>query len=199
MRSCSGERQFEAIIFGADNIGAVDAFEPPHSEMTARDILEMLDKSKIDGCPAKGAEDRDGLRGELLRHDETKARSDLRQKSDKERRSFADGTLVDREIGDLDEAAGEHRADGEIIGIHALFTGGRAAERKDLETGEPGPRVAEILAFLPRDRSNRAQHDRRRNGQLDCQSDESKGAANRPRRAGEPRMQNTSARKPRIF
>src|SRR6516162_8687712 len=167
--------------------------------MTARDILEMLDKSKIDGCPTKGAEDCDGLRGDLLRHDETEARSDLRQKSDKERPSFADGTFVDREIGDLDEAAGEHRADGEITGVHAVPIGGRAAERKDLETGEPGPGVAEILAFLPRDRSNCAQHNRRRNGQLDRQSDEAEGAADRPRRAGEPRMQNTSACKPRIF
>ena len=57
MRSFRHEPRFEAIIFGADNIGAVDAFEPPHSEMTARDILKVLDKGEIDGCTAHRALD----------------------------------------------------------------------------------------------------------------------------------------------
>ena len=101
--------------------------------------------------------------------------------------------LSNREIGDLDQPAGEHGADREIIGLHAGLVGRRTAEREHFEAREPGPRVGQILAFLLRDRRDRAQHDRRRNRQLYRQRGEAEGAADRPRGAGEPGMKLAAA------
>ena len=47
-----GEAGFYAVVFGAHGIGAVDAFEPADREMAARQVLEMLGESKVEGSPA---------------------------------------------------------------------------------------------------------------------------------------------------
>src|SRR5258707_3518090 len=105
--------------------------------MTARHILEVLGKSEVEGRSAQRADDRHGLRGELLRHDDTKARCDLRQETDEKRRPLADRALVDAEIGDLDQAAGEHRADREIIRLRLLPVRWRAAQHEDYSATQP--------------------------------------------------------------
>ena len=53
--------------------------------MTARKILEMLDKREIHSGAAQRAEHRHCLRRHLLRNDNTEARGDLCQKADEER------------------------------------------------------------------------------------------------------------------
>ena len=45
--------------------------------MTARQILEMLDKGKVDGSPAQRADDRHGLRHHLLGYDDAEPRGEL--------------------------------------------------------------------------------------------------------------------------
>src|SRR5215469_6439702 len=156
MHSCGSHRGFEPVVFGAHGVAAIDLLEPAHGEMTARDVLEMLDKGEIDGGSAQSAEDCDGLCGKLLRYDDAKARRYLCQKPYKQRRTFAERALVDRETGDFDKAAREHCTNCEIIGVDAFRVSHRAAERKDFEAGECGPRVGEVLAFLPRDCCDRA-------------------------------------------
>ena len=50
--------------------------------MTARDILEVLYKGEVDSRTAHRTDHGDGLRSDLLRDDNAKARGDLRQKTD---------------------------------------------------------------------------------------------------------------------
>ncbi len=120
------------------------------------------------------------------------------RKRTKNRRALADRALVQREIGNLDQPAGEHGADREIIGLHTHLLGRGSAEREHFEAREPGPRVCQILAFLLRDRRDRAQHDSRRNRQLDRQRGEAERAADRPRGAGEPGMKLAAAGEPAV-
>jgi hypothetical protein len=39
----------QVLIFGPDNVLAVDSFEPANGEMTSSHLLKMLDKCVIDG------------------------------------------------------------------------------------------------------------------------------------------------------
>src|SRR5271165_7366617 len=103
MRGYGCQRRFEPIVFGPHGIAAIDPLEPAHGEMTARHVLEVLDKNEVDGRSTQRADDRDGLRSELLRYDDAKARGDLRQIADEEGRCLADRALVNREIDDLDQ------------------------------------------------------------------------------------------------
>ena len=122
----------------------------------------MLDEREIDGRTADGTHHRDGLRSDLLGHDDAETRGNLRQETDEKRRALADSALVQREVGDLDQPAGEHRADREIVGLQPGLISRRTAEREHFEACEPRPRVCQILAFLLRDRRDGAQHDRGR-------------------------------------
>src|SRR5947199_7848305 len=113
--------------------------------MTARDILEVLDEGEIDRRTAYCTDNRNRLRGDLLGNDNAEARSDLSQEANEKRRALAYRALVQREIGNLDQPAGEHGADREIIGLHACLVGRRTAEREHFEAREPRPRVRQIL------------------------------------------------------
>jgi hypothetical protein len=42
----------QALIFGPDDVLAVDSFEPANSEMTSSHLLKMLDKGVVDGSAA---------------------------------------------------------------------------------------------------------------------------------------------------
>src|SRR5215469_3840776 len=157
--ACSSGRSkssFEAIVRAAYCIGAVNPLEPAHREMSARHILEVLGEGEIDGRTAQSAEHRYRLRRHLLRHDDPEAPRDLRQKAGEKRRSLAYRAFVEREIGEIDQSAGEHRADREVIGWPALLVGWRTAECKHFEAGQPGARVGEVFPFLARDRRDRA-------------------------------------------
>src|SRR5258705_13413099 len=73
------KRGVEPIVLGAHGVAAIDPLEPAHGEMTARHILEVLDKSEVESRSTQRADDRDGLRSEFLRNDEAETRRDLRQ------------------------------------------------------------------------------------------------------------------------
>src|SRR5215467_13560446 len=60
----------QSIVFGPHRVDAVDAFEPADREMTARDILEVLDEGEIDRRTADCTDDRHGLRRHFLRDDD---------------------------------------------------------------------------------------------------------------------------------
>jgi len=97
------EPGFESVVFGAHGVGAVDALEPADREMAARQILEMLGESKVEGSPAHGTDDHHGLRHHLLGHDDAEPRGDLCYEPDDSRRTLTHHTLVEREIGDFDD------------------------------------------------------------------------------------------------
>jgi len=42
----------QALIFGPDNVLAVDSFESSNGEMTSSHLLKMLDKGVVDGGTA---------------------------------------------------------------------------------------------------------------------------------------------------
>jgi len=79
--SCGGEHGPEPLVFGAHDIGTVGALQPAHREMPAGQFLEMLDEGEVNRCPAHSSYNSDGLCGDLLRHDDAEARSDLRREA----------------------------------------------------------------------------------------------------------------------
>src|SRR6516225_5680663 len=113
--------------------------------MTVRPVLEMLDENEVDGSAAQRPDDRDGLCQCLLRHDEAEPGGDLRQETDDGRCALAEGGLVDGEVGHLYYPRGEPVSDGEIILIRLAAVGRCRTQREDLEAGEPGPLISEIL------------------------------------------------------
>src|ERR1700680_4049051 len=93
-------RGFESVVFGAHGLGAVDALEPADREMTVRQILELLGKSKVEGSSAHATDARYALRHQLLGHDDAEPRGDLCYEPDDSRGTFTHYTLVERKIGD---------------------------------------------------------------------------------------------------
>ena len=161
--------------------------------MTARYILEVLDKGEIDGRTTHCADHRHGLRRHLLRDDDTEARGDLCQEADEEWSTLMDSALVYSEVANFNQPAGEHRTNGEIVGLHTRFVSRRPTQREYFETGQSGPRIGEFFPFLLRDGRDGAEHDRSRNRQLDRKRREPKRTADRPRGAGKPGMKLAAA------
>src|SRR5690606_14192615 len=62
--SASGGRS-QPFVFLPDQFGTMGAFEPPHHEVTARHVLEVIDEHHVDGGAAGRADDRHGLRRHL--------------------------------------------------------------------------------------------------------------------------------------
>src|SRR6266446_8191766 len=114
------ELGFYSVVLSPHGLCAVDALEPADREMAARQILEMLGESKVEGSPTHGTDDHHGLRHHLLGHDDAEPRGDLCYEPDDSRRTLAHHTLVEREIGDLDDPLGELGADGEIVALRHL-------------------------------------------------------------------------------
>ncbi len=46
----------ELVVFGTHCFGAINAFQPAHREMAARQAVVLLDKGKVDRGPADGAD-----------------------------------------------------------------------------------------------------------------------------------------------
>jgi hypothetical protein len=67
----------DQVIFGSNSLLAVEPLEAAHGKMTTGDILEMLDESAVHYCAAEGADEGQGLRGNLLRDHQSEACSDL--------------------------------------------------------------------------------------------------------------------------
>jgi hypothetical protein len=134
-----------------------------------------------------------------LGHDDPEPRCDLCYEPDDSRRTLTHDTLIERKIGDLDDPLRELRADGEIIALRRLAIGSRGTQREHFEAGEPGPRIAEILALFSSDRRDCSQHDRGRNRQLYREGRKAEGPADCSGGAGKPRMEFAPTGEPAIF
>src|ERR1700688_2166308 len=87
-RTHRSKRPGDQVIFGADPLLAVDPLEAAHRKMTTGDVLEMLDERVVHRCTAEGADEGQGLRGNLLRDHQSEACSDLSHELQEDRRSF---------------------------------------------------------------------------------------------------------------
>src|SRR5215472_500844 len=66
------------LVCGSDSTLAVVTFEPAHHEVRTRHLLEVVDEGVVHRCTTERADDRHGLRCELLRHYHAKAGCYLR-------------------------------------------------------------------------------------------------------------------------
>jgi hypothetical protein len=76
-RTRRSKRSSDQVIFRADPLPAIESLKPAHRKMTAGDILEMRDERVVHPCTAEGADEGQGLRGNLLRGHQSEACSDL--------------------------------------------------------------------------------------------------------------------------
>jgi hypothetical protein len=66
------------------------------NKVAARHVLEMLDEGVVHGSTAQRADERNGLRSELLRHHYSKAGRNLGDKANENGATFLDHATLDR-------------------------------------------------------------------------------------------------------
>ena len=98
--------------------------------MTTGDVLEMLDERVVHRSAAEGADDREGLRGNLLRDDQSEARSDLSDELQEDRRSFLEEAAFSDEAGGFRHRLGEHTSNGEVSALRCVGRPGRPPNAK---------------------------------------------------------------------
>src|SRR6516165_3628487 len=177
------------LVCGSDSTLAVATFEPAHHEMRTRQLLEVVDEGVVHRCTTERADDRHGLRCELLRHYHAKAGCYLRNEPDQDRRSFREHPAFGDEARGLRDRFGEQPAGSEIPALRRIRLAIARAQSEYLEAGEGALRVREILALAARDVSDRPQHDDCRNRKFYRQSGETKAATHGPRRRRQCLMQ----------
>src|SRR6202051_717001 len=116
-RTRSSKRPGDQVILGADPLPAMEPFEAAHREMAAGDVLEMLDERVIHRSAAEGADDWEGLRGNLLRDHQSEACSDLSHELQEDRRSFLEEAAFSDEAGGFRHRLGEHTSNGEVSAL----------------------------------------------------------------------------------
>src|SRR6202022_3183542 len=134
--------------------------------MTTGDVLEMLDERVIHRSAAERADDREGLRGNLLRDYQSEASSDLSYELQQDRRSFLDEAAFSDEAGGFRHRLGEHTPNGEISTLRGVGLPGPPAQCEALEAGEGGLRIGQVLSLAASDVRDRPQHDGGRNRQF---------------------------------
>lgn len=109
--------------------------------MTTGDVLEMLDERVIHRSAAERADDREGLRGNLLRDYQSEASSDLSYELQQDRRSFLEEAAFSDEAGGFRHRLGEHTSNGEISALRCVGRPGVPAQCEDFDAGEGGLRI----------------------------------------------------------
>jgi hypothetical protein len=136
----------DLIVFSADHILAIKPLEATDRKMTTGHVLEMLDERIVHRGAAKGANDRKGLRGDLLGHHHPEARRDL---GDELRRMGAPSLMTPR-------SATNRAASVTVLAsiprtakypLSDASADPASAQCEDLSTGETRLRVRQIFAF----------------------------------------------------
>src|ERR1700693_6235325 len=112
-RTHRSKRPGDQVIFGADPLLAVDPLEAAHRKMTTGDVLEMLDERVVHRCTAEGADEGQGLRGNLLRDHQSEACSDLSYELQQDGRSFLEEPAFSDEPGAFRHRLRKHASNGE--------------------------------------------------------------------------------------
>src|SRR3984885_14055903 len=146
-RTHRSKRPGDQVIFGADPLPAIVSLEAAHRKMTTGDVLEMLDERVIHRSAAEGADDWEGLRGDLLRDHQSEACSDLSHEFQEDRRSFLEEAAFSDEAGGFRHRLGEHTSNGEISALRCVGRPGPPAQCEDFDAGEGGLRIGQVLAL----------------------------------------------------
>src|SRR5262249_33261283 len=170
------------LVCGSDSTLAVATFEPAHHEVRTRYLLEVVDEGIVHRCTTERADDRHGLRCELLCHYHAKAGCDLRNEPDQDWRAFRQHPAFGDEARGFRDRFGEQPAGSEIPALRRIRLAIARAQGEYLEAGEGALRVREILPLAARDVSDRPQHDDGRNRKFYRQRGETKAATHGPRR-----------------
>ena len=131
--------------------------------MTTGDILEMLDERVVHRCATEGADEGQGLRGNLLRNHQSEACSDLGGELQKDGRTFLEDAAFGDEPGGFRHRLGEHASNGEVSALRYVRRSDPPAQCEDLDAGEGGLRIGQVLALASCDVRDRPQHDGGRN------------------------------------
>jgi hypothetical protein len=89
----------DLIVFSADLVLAIKPFKPADREMTTGHFLEVFDERIVYRRTAESTDDREGLRGHLLRNHQSEARCDLGDELQEDGRSFPDDAAFGNEPG----------------------------------------------------------------------------------------------------
>src|SRR5262249_13384635 len=102
------------VVCASDSTLAVAPFKPPHHEVRTRHLLEVVDEGVVHRCTTERADDRHGLRSELLRHHHAKAGCNLPNEPDQDWRTFREHPAFGDEARGLRDRFGEQPAGSEI-------------------------------------------------------------------------------------
>src|SRR5580700_11695780 len=128
----------DQVIFGADPLLAIEPLEAAHRKMTAGDILEMIDERVVHRCTAEGADEGQGLRGNLLRHYQSEACSDLGDELQQDGCTFLEDAAFGDEPGGFRHRLGEHTSNSEISALRCVGRSSPPAQGEHLDAGEGG-------------------------------------------------------------
>jgi hypothetical protein len=119
-----------------DSFLAVNSLKTPYREMASRHVLKMLNEGIVDGGAAKSADDRDGLRCNLLAHDDTKPGCEQRHQSDEHWRTFLENAAFGNETSSFANAFGQHGPGCEVTALRCIGRAGATTQGKDLDASE---------------------------------------------------------------
>ena len=99
--------------------------------MAARDGLEVVDKSVVDGSSSERAYDRNSLRGGLLRNDKPEAGCDLSNQPHEHRATFLNDAAFSNEAGGFRDGSRENPTRNEIATLRSVIGLSPTAQSKD--------------------------------------------------------------------
>jgi hypothetical protein len=179
----------ELLVCGLDGILAMASFEPAHDEVRPRHLLEVVDERVVHRCTTERADDRNGLRCELLRHHHAKAGCDLRNEPDQDRRAFREHPAFCDEARGLRDRFSEQPAGSKVPALRRIRLAIARPEGEHLQAGKGALRVREVFALAACDVPDRPQHDDGRDREFYRQRGETEAAAYCPRRRRQRFMQ----------
>ena len=115
--------------------------------MPAGNVLEMFDERIAHGCATEGADDGEGLRGNLLRDYQSEACSDLGDELQQDGRTLLEDAAFGDEPGGFGHRLGEHASNGEVTALRCVRRYRSPAQREDLDAGQRSFRIGKVLTL----------------------------------------------------
>src|SRR6202023_3053415 len=101
--------------------------------MTTGDVLEMLDERVVHRCTAKGADEGQGLRGNLLRDHQSEACSDLGGELQQDGRTFLEDAAFGDKPGGFRHRLRKHASNSEVSALRYVGRSSPPAQCEDLD------------------------------------------------------------------
>jgi hypothetical protein len=106
-----------------------------------------------------------------------------------DRRSFLEETAFSNEAGGFRHCLGEHTSNGEVAALRCVGRPRPPAQCEDLDAGESGLGIGQVLTLAASDVRDRPQHDGSRNRQFDRKRGQSERSSRSARRRREHPVQ----------